>query len=160
MSDSDHDEEFAKTEGGSHTYPCDAGSLKQGGHVVINGHPCKITEISVAKTGKHGHSKATIVGVDIFTNRKYEDQRPSSHTMQVPNITKTDYQVVACDDNNYLTLMLDGEFRSDLQLPDKDEHSWVADFKKDYDAKKSLVVTVVTALGEDRIVDFKMDKEK
>lgn len=35
--------------------------------------PCKIVEYSISKTGKHGHAKASIVGIDIFDGRKYED---------------------------------------------------------------------------------------
>ena len=29
----------------------------------------KIIEISVSKTGKHGHAKAAITGIDIFTGK-------------------------------------------------------------------------------------------
>lgn len=49
-----------------------AGALKKGSHVVIKGFPCKIIDYSTSKTGKHGHAKANIVGIDIFSGRKYE----------------------------------------------------------------------------------------
>ena len=32
--------------------------------------PCKIIEITTSKTGKHGHAKANITGIDIFTGKK------------------------------------------------------------------------------------------
>ena len=160
MSDSDHDEEFAKAEGGSHTYPCEAGSLKKGGFVVIDDHPCKITDISFAKTGKHGHAKASIVAVDIFTNRKYEDSQPSSHIMKVPNVVKNDYPVISCDKDGFVTYSVDGDYRSDLQLPGKDEWDWVPKFWEDYNAKKNLMVNVVSALGQDNIIGYKEDKDK
>ncbi len=38
---------------------------------MLKGYPCKINEYSTAKPGKHGSAKATIVGNDIFTNKKY-----------------------------------------------------------------------------------------
>ena len=58
---------------------------------MLKGFPCKVTDYSTAKPGKHGSAKATIVGNDIFTGKKYEDSAPTSHTMQVPEVTKTEY---------------------------------------------------------------------
>ena len=55
---------------------------------MIKDHPCKVTEYSTAKPGKHGSAKATIVGVDIFTAKKYEDSCPTSATVRVPVVSK------------------------------------------------------------------------
>jgi len=61
--------------------PLQAGELRKGSHVMIKGHPCKIAEITTSKTGKHGHAKAHIVALDIFTSKKYEDLCPTSQKM-------------------------------------------------------------------------------
>ena len=87
---SDVEETFEKTEAGSsNTEPSQAGSIKKGGHCMLKGFPCKVTEYSTAKPGKHGSAKATIVGIDIFTGKKHEDTAPTAATVQVPIVTKT-----------------------------------------------------------------------
>lgn len=77
--------------------------------------------MSTSKTGKHGHAKVHLVALDIFTNRKYEDICPSTHNMDVPNITRRDYQLLDVSDDGYLSLMDDsGNTRDDLKTPEGD----------------------------------------
>ncbi len=79
--------------GASLTYPAQCSSLRKGGHVMIKEHPCKIVEMSTSKTGKHGHAKVHLIGIDIYTQKKYEDICPSTHNMNVPKVKRTDFQV-------------------------------------------------------------------
>jgi translation initiation factor 5A len=79
-------ETFESADGGaSLTYPLEAGQIKKGGYAMIKGHPCKIANVAVSKTGKHGHAKANFTAIGIFTNKKYEDFMATSHTMMVPS---------------------------------------------------------------------------
>ena len=66
-----------------------------------------MTDYSTAKPGKHGSAKATIVGVDIFTGKKYEDGGPTAANIMVPNVNKTEFQILNVDDMGYTSLVLD-----------------------------------------------------
>lgn len=122
---------------------------------MIKGFPCKIVDYSTSKTGKHGHAKANIVAVDIFTGKKLEDISPTSHNMMSPIVTRKDYQLLNVDDEGYITIMDDkNETREDLRLDvdGNDVHSRV---KKDFDEDKDLLVTVLAAMGIEKVIAVK-----
>ena len=68
--------------------------------------PCKVIDIKVSKTGKHGHAKCRFTAIDIFDGSKHEDIVPSTHTAHVPVVTRMEYQVIGLEDG-YLQLMTD-----------------------------------------------------
>ncbi|KAI7903407.1 eukaryotic translation initiation factor 5A [Cokeromyces recurvatus] len=152
MSD-DHEHNFETADAGaSQTYPMQCSALRKNGHVVIKNRPCKIVEMSTSKTGKHGHAKVHLVGTDIFTGRKYEDLCPSTHNMNVPNVNRQDYALLNIDDG-YLSLMLpDGSTKDDVKLP---EGELGTKLEEEFDEGKELVVSVVSAMGEEHCLSFK-----
>merc|ERR1712232_809827 len=107
--------------GASHTFPQQAGEIRKGSHLMIKGRPCKCVEVSTSKTGKHGHAKAHIVAIDIFTGKKMEDLCPTSHNMEIPFVKHTEYQLLSADeDTGEVSLLTEsGETKDDLNLPDR-----------------------------------------
>merc|ERR1719326_1870541 len=117
--DDDAEETFESTDAGSsHTYPMEGGQIRKGGMIMIKGNPCKVSDVSTSKTGKHGHAKCHFVAIQIFTGKKMEDLVPASHTTSVPFVKKEEYQCIDVDEDGFLTVLTaDGDTRSDLKLP-------------------------------------------
>eukprot|EP00746_Dinoflagellata_sp_MGD_P011252 gnl/MRDRNA2_/MRDRNA2_123536_c0_seq1.p1 gnl/MRDRNA2_/MRDRNA2_123536_c0~~gnl/MRDRNA2_/MRDRNA2_123536_c0_seq1.p1 ORF type:complete len:264 (+),score=53.84 gnl/MRDRNA2_/MRDRNA2_123536_c0_seq1:53-844(+) len=114
-------DDFAGQEGlaSSTTFPKSAGSIRKGQFCMLKGHPCKVSDVSSSKTGKHGHAKVNLVGTDIFTGKKHEDMCPSSHNMDVPHVERKDYQLLLADgDTGEVSLLQpDGSTKDDVELP-------------------------------------------
>ena len=151
----EHHETFEKGDAGaSHTFPSQAGCLKKGGFIVIKGKPCKIVDITTSKAGKHGHAKANIVGIDIFTDKKYEDSAPTSHNVEVPNVVRKELSLLDIGKDGFVTLMLDdGTQKEDLKMPDDPEMA--KKLKEDFDGGKDLLLTVISAMGMEKIVSYR-----
>lgn len=145
--------------GASLTYPMEAGALRKNGHCMLKGKPCKIVDIAVSKTGKHGHAKANITGIDIFTGKKYEDMCPTSHNMEVPNVARNEFQLLDLDpDAGTLSVLLDsGDTKDDLNLArDTDDDREKTDkLVAAFEEGKSLLITVLCAMEQEKVVDFK-----
>ncbi|EGD74126.1 eukaryotic translation initiation factor 5A [Salpingoeca rosetta] len=140
--------------GASKTTPIQCSALRKGGHVMIKGHPCKIVDMSTSKTGKHGHAKVNMTGVDIFTGKKHEDMCPSTHNMNVPVIKRTDWQLIDID-GEFLTLMDEnGETREDLKKSDVDEEV-LKDIERRMEEEEDMLVTVLAALDQEKVVGVK-----
>ncbi len=124
---------------------------------MIKDCPCKIVDYSTSKTGKHGHAKANIVATDIFTGKKLEDISPTSHNMMSPIVTRRDFQLIDIDEDGFVTIMDDkNDTRSDLKLDfENDPEGKHAAIKSDFDDDKDLMVTVLAAMGKEKIVAHK-----
>lgn len=194
----DHDFDTGES-GASATYPMQCSALRKNGYVMLKQRPCKIVEMSTSKTGKHGHAKVCIisqgisqrpvflmfttifllqvhlVGLDIFTGKKYEDICPSTHNMDVPNVVRSEYsvsilpwschtlnwklllmsdvylQVLEIDSDGFFHLMDDsGEVRQDLKFTSGicavNDLTAVEDMVKDADKNDQTVMVSAASL--------------
>ncbi|MBW0493922.1 hypothetical protein O181_033637 [Austropuccinia psidii MF-1] len=151
--DEQHNQTFeAAGAGASLTFPMQCSALRKNGYVVIKGRPCKIAEMSTSKTGKHGHAKVHIVGIDIFTSRKYEDISPSTHNMDVPNVSRTEYLLVNIEDGFLNLLTQDGASKDDVKVP---EGELGDELTAQFESGKDLCCTITAAMGEEMCLAFK-----
>merc|ERR1712183_1249911 len=95
------------------------GELRKGSFVLIKEHPCKIMETTTCKTGKHGHSKTNVTGIDIFTGKKYELCKPTTQNVDCPSVSKAEFTLIDIDENDFVSLMDDQtqDFK-EIKLPD------------------------------------------
>ena len=149
--------------GASLTVPIRAGEVKKGGFVLLKEKPCKVISVTTSKTGKHGHAKAAITGIDVFTGKKYVDVCPTSHNMTAPQLSRSEWQVTDLDrSSNALTLMNDGGvIREDLNCPigadgelNDVANELITKFAGMEAAGKVMNVVVLSAMGHEQIVQL------
>ena len=146
---------------GSHVVPTQCSALRKNGFVLLKGHPCKIVEMTMAKTGKHGGAKAHITGIDIFTDKKYEEIAGSTQNVDVPNTERKDYQLVDIDAEGNLTVLDDkGEQKDNFKLPNMCEGDveLAANIKTAFEAGSNVEVTVLSAMGLDCVKAYRILK--
>ncbi len=94
--------------------------LKEGRYMLIDGEPCKITNISTSKPGKHGEAKSNIDAVGIFDNKKRSIVHPVKHKVQVPMIDKRKAQILSIIGDE--VQLMDLENYETFQLPIPEEY--------------------------------------
>ena len=94
-------------------------NLKKGSLVIIDDVPCKVADISVTKSGKHGASKARVDGIGLFDGRRKSIVKPSDDTVDVPIITKKKAQVLALSGDKVQLMDLTDYSMFDLDIPEE-----------------------------------------
>ena len=150
------DETFENVDSGaSLTVPVQAGQLRKGDYVCINDFPCKVADISTSKTGKHGHAKANITAIDVFTGKKYEEVSPTSHNLPQPIVKRLEYTLIDVAEDGHISVMDEaGNTRDDLCLPNDVE---VAEgVKNAFETADEVVVVVMAAMGKECVMGHKV----
>lgn len=145
------------------TIPTQASALRVGGFVLINERPCKVINMSTSKTGKHGSAKINFIGIDIFTEKKYEHSITTTHNIDVPVVNRYDYQLIDIDGDNVSYLDNKGEMQSDLVLPnmcnnDIELGKSLLEKYEELTDNETIYITVLAAMDINSIKSFKVTK--
>jgi len=97
--------------------PIQATLCRKGVCAILKDCPCKVQDLKVSKTGKHGHAKANITGYDIVTGKKLVETVPGHTTMFQFEPVKKEYEVADIVDNTITAITPEGEEKS-FPLPD------------------------------------------
>jgi len=143
------DENFENTDAGaSKCEKTDTNRLKPGSLVMIKGNPCKVTETSTAKPGKHGSAKVILKGKDIFTTKVYECTFHAGDMVDAPITKRIEYTLLNIDGDALELLDANGEVKSDVNLPEAEHLKDVAKKIREIfdEGKRECLVTIIAAL--------------
>jgi len=159
MSDNEQAAETFEAAGanGSTTFPQQASACRKGSFLMIKGRATKIIDMSISKTGKHGHAKCKFTAIDIFDGTKHEMLESSTHNVDVPNVKREEYTLIDISEDDFLTLMTsDGDTREDLKLPDGELGEKIrTTYDEDQASAKDTQVTVLSAIEKEVPIDVK-----
>ena len=77
--------------------PGTANELKLGKYVMMDDEPCRVVEMQVSATGKHGAAKMRITGIGIFDGSKHTLLKPGDADVDIPMVERKIAQVVSID---------------------------------------------------------------
>lgn len=73
------------------TFSVPASALLKNAHVVMEGRPCKIIETSDSDDDATCH----VVATDVFTGGQFENSYSSGERVDVPYVSRVEYQLVS-----------------------------------------------------------------
>ena len=136
----------------------DTNRLKNGSLVMIKGNPCKVTEVSTAKPGKHGSAKVILKGKDILTSKVYECTFHAGDMVDAPITSREEYLCLSYDDTS-LSLLNNktGEMKDDVNFPEAEHLKQVGnDIKRICDGgEKECLVTVLDCMGTEWAIEVR-----
>jgi translation initiation factor 5A len=156
------DETFEITDAGSSMCEkTDTNRLKNGSLIMIKGFPCKVTEATTAKPGKHGSAKVILKGRDILTAKIYECTFHAGDMVDAPIVKRNEFTLLNIDDTTLELLDGNGEMKSDVNLPEEAHLKQVSDNIKKWfeEGQKEVLVTVMSLLGKEQVCDAREGNE-
>jgi len=101
--------------------PAEAGSLKPGSFIILNGEPCRIVSTEKSKPGKHGSAKVRIVAIGIFDGAKRTFVGPASAQVEVPMVEKRTGQVISITPHGLQLMDMETYEMFELPMPEDEE---------------------------------------
>lgn len=96
-----------------------AGSIKPGSYIIIDGVACKATDVSTSKPGKHGSAKARIVATTLIGGKRKELVIGTGDNVEVPIIEKKTAQVLSVSGDKANVMDMESYETFDISVPEE-----------------------------------------
>lgn len=94
-------------------------TLSKGSYILIEGVPCRVLDIQISKTGKHGHSKARLTAIGLIDEKKRVAVMPGHENVEVPIVEKKIAQVLSITGDRANVMDAESFETFDLQIPEE-----------------------------------------
>ncbi len=94
-------------------------SVKKGTNVMLDGEPCRVTEVQISRPGKHGHAKVRIAAIGIIDGKKRVIVKPGHDKIDVPMIDKRTAQVLSVQGTTANVMDIETYETFDLEIPEE-----------------------------------------
>jgi translation initiation factor 5A len=101
----------------SNTKLVSVGSLKKGDTIIIDGAPCKITDTTTSRPGKHGHAKVNMMATGILDGKKRNLVMPGHDKVEAPIIEKKTAQILSISGNTANVMDMESYETFDIDIP-------------------------------------------
>ena len=96
-----------------------ASTIKKGMTIVFDNKACVVRDVSVGKSGKHGHAKARIEAISILDDQKIIKVMPGGDKIDIPLIEKKTAQVLSLKADQANVMDLESFETFDLKVPEE-----------------------------------------
>ena len=120
--------------------PIESSQVKVGFCVLLKGRPCKVVSVTIAKTGKHGHMKVTITGIDVLNGQKNIICVPGHVVVMKFELDKNEYPLIRINDDE-LEYLDEHNNLMTLKVPDGSEI--VKQLKNEFNDNRQYLVTII-----------------
>lgn len=96
----------------------EAGKVREGTYVMIEGEPCEVRSVSKSSPGKHGSAKAKIKAKGIFDGKNKHITKPVDSMMMSPDVEKKIGQIVSKEGDIAQVMDMDSYETEEMQLPE------------------------------------------
>ena len=94
-------------------------NLQEGTYCILDGEPCRVLDVTISASGKHGAAKVRIEVVGMFDNRRRSVVKPADTEIEVPIIDKRNGQVVAIMGDSAQVMDLENYETFDAIIPEE-----------------------------------------
>lgn len=96
----------------------EAGKVREGSYVIIEGDPCEVRSVSKSSPGKHGSAKAKIKAKGVFDGKNRHITKPVDSMMMSPSVERKTGQVVSKEGSIAQIMDMDTYETEEMELPE------------------------------------------